>query len=48
LREGRTLIVPEELKHRSFRVILAIAIAIAMSGWIYGLGWVAFKFFEFV
>jgi hypothetical protein len=28
--------------------VLVIAILFAMSGWIYALGWAAFKLFEFV
>ena len=37
-----------ELKHRSLRMALIIAIVFAMTGWIYALGWVAFKLFKFV
>ncbi len=37
-----------EIKTRLSSVVLVTAIVFAMSGWIYALGWVAFKLFEFV
>jgi hypothetical protein len=32
-----------EMKHRFFVVILISAIVLAMTGWVYALGWVALK-----
>jgi hypothetical protein len=32
-----------EMKHRFFMVILISAIVLAMTGWVYALGWVALK-----
>jgi hypothetical protein len=31
------------IKHRFFMAILIIAIVLAMTGWVYALGWVALK-----
>jgi hypothetical protein len=31
------------MKHRFFMVILVIAIVLAMTGWVYALGWLALK-----
>jgi hypothetical protein len=31
------------MKHRLFMAVLVIAIVVAMSGWVYALGWVALK-----
>jgi hypothetical protein len=36
------------LKHRLFMVTLVVAIVVAMSGWIYALGWVALKLIQYV
>jgi hypothetical protein len=43
-----TLVTPDEVKPGLFAAALVIAIVFAMSGWIYALGWVAFKLIEFV
>ena len=32
-----------ETKHRLFMLVLVIAIVLAMTGWVYALGWVALK-----
>jgi hypothetical protein len=31
------------MKHRLFMAVLVIAIVLAMTGWVYALGWVALK-----
>jgi hypothetical protein len=38
-----TLITSGEMKHRLFLVALVIAIVLAMTGWVYALGWVVLK-----
>jgi hypothetical protein len=38
-----TLITSDEMKHRLFMVVLVIAIVLAMTGWVYALGWVVLK-----
>jgi hypothetical protein len=37
-----------EILHGLFLVVLAIAIFVAMAGWVCALGWVALKLIEFV
>ena len=37
------LVTLGEMKHRFFVVILISAIVLAMTGWVYALGWVALK-----
>jgi hypothetical protein len=32
-----------EMKHRLFMAVLVIAIVLAMTGWVYALGWVVLK-----
>jgi hypothetical protein len=36
------------MKHRLFMVVLVAAIGVAMTGWVYALGWVALKLIQFV
>jgi len=38
------LITSGKTKHRLFMLVLVIAIVLAMTGWVYALGWVALKF----
>jgi hypothetical protein len=38
-----TLTTSGETKHRLFMLVLVIAIVLAMTGWVYALGWVALK-----
>jgi hypothetical protein len=38
----------QQVRNRLFNGALVVAIIVAMTGWIYALGWVAFKFFELV
>jgi len=38
------LITSGKTKHRLFMLVLVIAILLAMTGWVYALGWVALKF----
>jgi hypothetical protein len=38
-----TLTTSDETKHRLFMLVLVIAIVLAMTGWVYALGWVALK-----
>ena len=40
---NRKLIALDEIKHGLFMVVLVIAIVLAMTGWVYALGWVALK-----
>jgi hypothetical protein len=42
LRPG-TLIASAEMKHKLSIVVLVIAIVLAMTGWVYALGWVVLK-----
>ena len=44
----RSEIRMNKIKNRIFNGGLVIAIIVAMLGWVYALGWVAFKLFEFV
>jgi len=37
------LITSREMKHRLFMMVLVIAIVLAMTGWVYALGWAALK-----
>ncbi|WP_275944926.1 hypothetical protein [Bradyrhizobium sp. dw_411] len=37
-----------EILHGFYLVVLAIAIIVAMAGWVYALGWVALKVIEFI
>jgi hypothetical protein len=37
-----------EVKNRLFNGVLVVAIIVATLGWVYALGWVAFKLFAFV
>jgi len=39
----RTAIARDEMKHRLFMAVLVIAIVLAMTGWVYALGWVVLK-----
>jgi hypothetical protein len=38
----------QQVRNRLFSGALIVAIIVAMLGWVYALGWVAFKLFEFV
>ena len=43
IRRDRTLVTFGEMKHRSFLVVLVVTIVLAMTGWVYALGWVGLK-----
>jgi hypothetical protein len=38
----------QQVGNRLFNGALIVAIIVAMLGWVYALGWVAFKLLEFV
>ncbi len=38
------LITAGKTKHKLFMLVLVIAIVLAMTGWVYALGWIALKF----
>jgi hypothetical protein len=40
--------VGHSMKHRLFMAVLIAAIGLAMTGWVYALGWVALKLIQFV
>jgi len=45
---SRSGIQMPEVKNRLFNGVLVVAIIVATLCWVYALGWVAFKLFEFI